>query len=137
MHKFICFLIDDDEDDREVFQITLHQIGESIEYITAKNGLEAIEMLSKDDSFLPDFIFLDLNMPLMNGHECLEEIKKIPKLKHIPVIVYSTSAHENDVKRAEKQGAAHFLKKPNSIHKLKEVLIKLFALKKLEFKIKL
>src|SRR5690348_12426970 len=91
-----CLLIDDDPDDREIFGIALEEVDKVCRYITTENGIEALELL-EDSTSIPDFIFLDLNMPLMDGKECLREIKKIPHLNRVPVIIYSTSSYEKDV----------------------------------------
>ena len=69
-----CLLVDDDEDDAEIFSIALNEANPDIKCLTAADGLEALEML-RDPSFIPDYIFLDLNMPLMTGKECLVEIR--------------------------------------------------------------
>jgi CheY-like chemotaxis protein len=67
---------------------------------------------------LPDFIFLDINMSKMDGWKCLNELKKDESLKHIPVIMYSTSSTEEEIKKAYQLGAVHFLKKPLHINTL-------------------
>ena len=74
-----CFLIDDDDDDRKIFGIALSKIDEGIEYRYAANGIEAIDHL-KATTKIPDYIFLDLNMPKMTGVECLIELKKFAHL---------------------------------------------------------
>jgi CheY-like chemotaxis protein len=121
-----CFLIDDDIDDREIFEMALKEIDDSHICITANNGIEAIEKLRNDVEFIPDFIFLDLNMPRMNGRQCLEEIKKIPHVRNVPVIIYSTSSEQRDMEETQKMGAAHFLTKPPSINTLSATLSQFF-----------
>ena len=72
---------------------------------------------------LPDYIFLDINMPRMNGRECLAELKKDIRLKNIPVIIYSTSTHSEDVELSIQLGAAYYLSKSSDIHQLPEQII--------------
>jgi CheY-like chemotaxis protein len=77
---------------------------------TAENGLEAIELLSKIDSpeHLPCFIILDINMPIMNGIEFLEIIKKDDMLKQIPVVVHTTSSNVEDYKTCKMLGISGY-----------------------------
>jgi CheY-like chemotaxis protein len=110
-----CFLIDDDADDQEIFAIALADLDPAIRCCTADNGPEALDKLKNDESFWPDFIFIDLNMPRMSGKQCLAEIKKIDRLRHVPVIVFSTSSASNDIRDTHQLGAAGFLTKPSSI----------------------
>jgi CheY-like chemotaxis protein len=65
----------------------------------ARDGQEALNKLQNDfvDKKLPDLILLDINLPKMNGHEVLEKLKKNDDLKHIPVIMLSTSSSEMDI----------------------------------------
>ncbi|PSL27500.1 response regulator [Chitinophaga ginsengisoli] len=113
--KIICFLIDDDHDDQEIFSLALNAIDEEIDCITANDGVDAINRLRRDRGFTPDFIFLDLNMLRMSGRECLKEIKKIPHLNDIPVIIYSTSSEQKDITETMLLGASDYIVKPPSI----------------------
>ena len=120
MKEKICFLIDDDEDDREIFQLALDQIR-GIKGVMSHNGKEALKMLD-DNSFTPDFIFLDLNMPLLSGKECLQEIRKIPRLHSVPVFIYTTSSRDDDKVEIEKLGATGFITKPSKLINLVRIL---------------
>ncbi|HXL57699.1 MAG TPA: response regulator [Chitinophagaceae bacterium] len=114
----LFFLADDDADDQELFKEALSEIDKSIRCLTASSGEEALNKLKTDLKQLPDYIFLDLNMPRMNGLECLVEIKKTNTLKHIPVIIYSTSSAEKDVEETRKLGADYFITKPPGFKEL-------------------
>lgn len=78
-------LADDDDDDRTLFKETIVEIGVNIELSTVKDGFQLMHALSEAE-WLPDVIFLDLNMPYKSGKECLTEIRANDKLKHIPII---------------------------------------------------
>jgi len=106
----IVFLIDDDADDREIFAEALAEEHPSVTYREAENGADAYEKL-KSGSIKPDLIFLDLNMPVMDGRTFLTQIKSNLELQHIPVIIYSTSSSESDKKFAQENRAALFLTK--------------------------
>lgn len=117
-----CFLIDDDIDDLEIFAIAIAEMGRPVTCTTANDGMDALEKLRQDETFTPDYIFLDLNMPRMNGKQCLVEIRKIERLTHTSVVMYSTSALQRDIDDTLQLGASHFLTKPTSISKLTETL---------------
>jgi CheY-like chemotaxis protein len=83
--------IDDSESDRKLFEKALLQIEPSIEFIGVETGYAALAYLNLGLGPKPDFIFLDVNMPGMSGLECLTEMKKHPKLSHIPIIMFTTA----------------------------------------------
>ena len=129
------FIADDDPDDQELFIDALHEINELFECVTATDGTEALETLSSH-LFVPDLIFLDLNMPKMDGRECLSEIKKDAFLKEIPVIIYSTSSEKKDIMDVMQSGASYYLQKPSRYEELSRALLKIifFDWKKLPAK---
>jgi len=105
-------LIDDDDDDIKLFVDSAREVDSNIECIIEKDGAAGLKYLKDGNSLLPDYIFLDLRMPKINGEKCLEEIKKTERLKGIPVFVYSTSTDEKDILNLEKGGAIMFISKP-------------------------
>jgi len=115
------FLIDDDEDDRELFQIALEATNTGVKYLSAQSGGEALDLLQKQ-AISPDYIFLDLNMPQMSGKECLTELKKKTQLAHIPVVIFSTSNDPRDITDTKKLGAEDFITKPSKISELTRIL---------------
>lgn len=121
--------VDDDQEDREFFCMAMLEIDHSAICLTANSGIEALAILKKQNP-LPDYIFLDINMPMMNGKQCLKELKSIPDLKEIPVIMYSTSTDTNEIKECYRLGAEDFLIKPNNYQKLVNDLTSIFAFSK-------
>ncbi|CAG5068807.1 DNA-binding transcriptional regulator NtrC [Dyadobacter sp. CECT 9623] len=119
-------LIDDDEDDQEIFLSALENVSNSVNCVTISNAVTALEKLSRRE-LETDLIFLDLNMPLMNGQEFLIELKNRQELRDIPVIILSTSSNVSTIQHSKQLGAADFIKKPDSfdelVHILKSVLI--------------
>lgn len=114
----IILVVDDDIDDLQFFSDALTEIDPTIQCVTAMNGIEALRQL--DTLFpRPDYIFLDLNMPKMNGKQCLRHLKNNPLFQSIPVIIYSTSRRPEDIAEANDLGAASFLVKPNKFQLLK------------------
>jgi CheY-like chemotaxis protein len=123
--------VDDDAEDKEFFVEALKEIDSSICCSTASNGLEALDYLTRKEE-LPTCIFLDINMPLMDGKTCLAEIKKETRLIGIPVVMYSTTSDTNQIRECYKLGAFDFLIKPNTLQKLSEDLTSIFAQMKRE-----
>lgn len=123
-----CFLIDDDLDDQEIFFMALQQFDEAIQCDFANDGAKAIEQLKAGDVNVPQCIFIDMNMPRMNGIDCLEQIKKIDHLKDVPICMFSTSADPTLVARTRELGAVDFLVKPADISVLSEMLGQFFKL---------
>lgn len=116
----LIFLVDDDLDDKELFADALNGIDENIRLDTALNGVDALEKLTNKAWLKPDYIFMDMNMPLMNGIECLKALKKTPFLADIKVIMYSTSSYFKDIEEAKNEGAFDYLVKPFSFPELCE-----------------
>ncbi|MHC0446458.1 response regulator [Flavobacterium sp. 3-218] len=114
------FLIDDDPDDREIFEESLAAEHPSVLYQQAENGAAAFEKLRSGSFAKPDLIFLDLNMPIMDGRAFLQQIKADPNFKDIPVIIYSTSSSEADKKFAQENHAAAFLTKQYSLSLIRQ-----------------
>ncbi len=123
--KRVFFIADDDQDDQDLFINALQQIDEYCVCNTAFDGEDALGKLSDSVLPLPDIIFLDLNMPKMNGKQCLAKIKGIENLKHIPVVIYSTSSDKNEIEETNRLGAAFFLQKPNRFNELCNALEKI------------
>jgi CheY-like chemotaxis protein len=106
-------LADDDKDDRLFFREALKKVTIPTRLTTIDDGQKLIDLLSKNKIQLPDVLFLDLNMPRKNGNECLTEIKRDKKLSQIPVIIYSTSLHDDVADVLYKNGAHYYVKKCN------------------------
>lgn len=109
---FTCFLIDDDVDDQEIFLSVMEDIAPSIHCVTAMNGQEAIKKLSCEE-VKPDVIFLDLNMPLMNGKQFLMARNEMDQLRHIPVIILTTTSDKPSIEETMELGAKDYITKPD------------------------
>lgn len=110
-------IIDDDQDDRFFFKEAIEGMLKSSVCLEASDCLDALNQLRNAEK-LPDFIFLDVNMPGKDGRECLKELKKDTKLKSIPVIMYSTTFSEKSIEDFRKLGSLHYLTKPTDMNKL-------------------
>ena len=75
--ELLFFCVDDDPDNQEIFISSLQDIDPDIKFVSIENGIKALQLIAKDEKFSPDFIFLDLNMPKINGKACLAELRKL------------------------------------------------------------
>lgn len=125
----IVLNVDDDQEDREFFCDALREIDPTIVCLVADSGLDALSVL-KAQAMLPDYIFLDINMPMMDGKQCLRALKSIPEFQDIPVIMYSTSTDTGEIRECYRLGADDFLIKPHSYEKLVNDLTSIFAFSK-------
>lgn len=116
--KKTFFIVDDDIDDQELFIEAVNEVDKTISCFSATDCEEALSLLKSGKVELPDMIFLDLNMPRLNGKQCLAELKRQANLRHIPVIIYSTSSEKKDIEETTMLGAAHFITKPNKFEEL-------------------
>jgi DNA-binding response OmpR family regulator len=89
-----------------------------------KRWNEALEAL-ENAIILPDYIFLDVNMPMLNGRECLVQIRGIKAYAAIPVIMYTTSTRVNDMNDFKALGAAEYIVKPNSFEEVYNYLTRI------------
>jgi CheY-like chemotaxis protein len=126
-NKRIFFIVDDDPDDQEIFINAIHSVEEFCVCNGAFNGEDAIRQLSELYVELPELIFLDLNMPKMDGKQCLAKIKALKKLQNIPVIIYSTSADKKEIAATYELGASFFLQKPNRFEELYKAVEKIIT----------
>jgi len=115
-------LADDDEDDRLFFTDAFSELKINTRVNTFNDGVELMNYLNKEGSLMPNVLFLDLNMPKKTGIECLIEIKANSKMSGIAIVIYSTSASEEDIEKTFVLGANIYIKKPDSFKKLKKIL---------------
>lgn len=111
-------VVDDDPDDIEFFKEAITEINNQAKCISAINGIEALKLLDNGEAH-PHCIFLDLNMPKMDGKQCLQLLKSSPVYQHIPVIIYSTSRRKEDIDQVMQIGATAFVNKPTTFIQLK------------------
>jgi CheY-like chemotaxis protein len=118
----IVVCIDDDTDDTDMFRECINRVDHSITCLTVNDGPSAISLLTKGE--LPDIIFIDVNMPVMNGKDVLAIIKSNYKLKSIPVVMYSGRFDLADAASLTSLGAHGFLQKQDSLPNLEKAIRK-------------
>ena len=128
VEKLFILIAEDDADDRFLFKTAFEEKGykDRIEFV--ENGIELwnfLERISEKEAIekkYPSFILLDLNMPKKDGREVLREIKQHPDFRKIPVVVFTTTNSENEVKRCYELGANTYVVKPVSFDSLLKVV---------------
>jgi CheY-like chemotaxis protein len=117
IHSII--LADDDRDDQFFFKEVFSGINPSVQVEIAEDGVELLHLLTHQ---VPDIIFLDLNIPVNNGLQCLKEIRNNPAFQHVPVVILSSYSRPNTIKTAYNLGANLFFIKPFKFTDLKAAL---------------
>ena len=126
--KLFILIAEDDADDRFLFKTAFEEKGYNDQIEFVENGIELWKFLQNiadkqvDLRMYPSFILLDLNMPKKDGREVLREIKQHPEFKKIPVVVFTTTNSENEVKRCYELGANTYVVKPVSFDSLLKVV---------------
>ncbi|MGZ5245543.1 MAG: response regulator [Flavitalea sp.] len=128
MQKLFILIAEDDADDRFLLQTVFDERGYADKLEFVENGVELLDYLnqktgsSNGDTEFPSFILLDLNMPKKDGREALKEIKQHPIYKKIPVIVFTTTKSEHEIRRCYELGANTYVVKPVSFEALIRVI---------------
>ena len=128
MHNTIIYIIDDDLDDQDFLIEAIKDIDLSIQCYTAINGQEGLQKLETSLIPYPSLIFLDLNMPRVDGRKFLAAIKSHAQFKSIPVVIYTTSSDPGDREEMMKLGAMDYIVKQSDFALLKENVLTLFSL---------
>jgi CheY-like chemotaxis protein len=105
-------LIDDDVDDRALFREMIKNIDPGILLHEFKNGISFIRSVTSEMTLPPfDMIFMDINMPLKNGIECLRELRNDPRFNAVPIIVFTTSSNDKDIEASYTSKATLYIAK--------------------------
>jgi CheY-like chemotaxis protein len=115
--------VEDDGDDQDFFQEGLNKVSPDTICHLAKDADEARELLNKVH-IIPDYIFLDINMPGTDGITFLKEIKESENLKLIPIIIYTTTSTQTDALRCRRLGALDVITKPTTFQGVCNVIKK-------------
>jgi CheY-like chemotaxis protein len=122
MNTKIAYLIDDDPDEQDFFEEALKELNRGIQLIYGSDSRDAVKRL-KRGNFIPDFIFLDINMPRLNGWDCMIQIKNLEHLSNTPIAIYSTSLPHTVPPEAQRVvDKPEMIRKQSSISDLVKVL---------------
>ena len=115
---FEVLLVEDNPADVRLTVEAFKEANAPSHLIVARDGIEAVDNLTdrnRRKAQMPDMILLDLNLPRMDGREVLGHVKKTPGLRHIPVVVLTTSRADQDLLRSYELGANAFINKPADV----------------------
>jgi CheY-like chemotaxis protein len=124
MKTHTILIAEDDSDDEFLLRSVFSEMELAVKLDFVKDGQELLDYLSENET-LPSLVFLDLNMPKIGGREVLERMKKSESLNHLPVIIFSTSAAPDEIRKAYVSGASAYITKPASYDKLKYLIQRL------------
>lgn len=115
-------LVEDNELNREIAEEIIGETGVTVE--SAEDGREALEIFEKSDENYYDMILMDIQMPIMNGYEATEAIRKLPRkdATEIPIIAMTANAFTEDIQRSKNAGMNEHLTKPLDIEQLMKCL---------------
>jgi len=130
---YTLFYAEDDQDDIFLFQSVLNEMNIAHELVVASNGQELIDNLDNPPPS-PQLVFIDLNMPVKNGLESLEEIRASIEYGKVPIIILSTSSDEEAIERAKELGADMYIVKPTNYGQLRTFLQECLAIDWLNFR---
>jgi CheY-like chemotaxis protein len=129
MNNLLILIAEDDADDRYLLETAFAEKGYPDKIVFVENGVEVLSYLDTvyekahtDEKSLPGFILLDLNMPKKDGREVLKELKQHPVFKKIPVIIFTTTKNETEIRRCYEMGANSYVIKPISFDGLLKVV---------------
>jgi CheY-like chemotaxis protein len=120
------WLADDDPDDCAIFREVLEQLIPTASLTIISNGEQLTSLLTPSNK--PDILFLDINMPLKTGLECLVEIRAQRHFSRLPIVVFTSSVQEWDITKSYGFGATLYYSKPHSLVKLIEDMSDLFKM---------
>ena len=121
-------LADDDLDDQFLFKMAIEESDVNSNLLIFNNGKEIMDHLLNVNNDLPDVVFLDLNMPIKDGLQCLKEIRSTDRLKNLSVAIYSTSNSQRDIDRTFATGANVYIHKPSSFEGIKKAFKKVLEI---------
>jgi two-component system response regulator len=128
MPRSYILIAEDDADDRFLLETAFQECGFTDKLVFVENGIDLLKFLDEEknrngvDRKFPAFIILDLNMPKKDGREVLKELKENEEYKVIPVVIFTTTKNENEIRRCYELGANSYVVKPVNFEHLVKVI---------------
>ncbi|MEM6550667.1 MAG: response regulator [Planctomycetota bacterium] len=128
-HQPLVMIVEDDPDDQDLARIANQQLDQPYELLLVDDGVAALDHLERacsptpdPEARIPDLLLVDLAMPRMDGQTLLRFIRNHARLCHIPVVMFTTSTADRDVRACYELGCNSYIVKPMSIRSLKDIL---------------
>ncbi|MFL9838779.1 response regulator [Flavobacterium sp. ST-75] len=118
-NELTIFYTDDDQEDIDFFREIIDIIDTNVKVVTQRNGEELLHALNNPPP-TPYLVFLDINMPGMNGLETLRRVRESGKHKNLPVVMFSTSSDDITIQQSKDLGASFYVPKSGAFDKLKK-----------------
>jgi CheY-like chemotaxis protein len=115
-------LVDDNLNEHFFFKHALAQVARPVRFDALEGGVELVEHFKDEQNPLPDILFLDINMPLKNGKECLSLLRADERFDIVPIVMYSTSDAQRDIDETYALGADLYVRKPNGMDALRSMI---------------
>ena len=122
-----ALIAEDDDDDFEIFSTAIGEVSIAIVLSRAENGEVLMKKLNASE-VLPEILFLDIQMPCVNGRDCLRQIRSDKKFDALPVIMFSSSSDSQDIEHCFREGSNLYLQKPSSLQELILALERIFTI---------
>jgi chemotaxis family two-component system response regulator Rcp1 len=127
--KPTLLLVEDGAAEVQIVQRALRALGRDVLLNVVRDGQEAVEYLLGQGRFaggnhnsLPDLVLLDLHMPRLDGLEVLAQVRRHPETKLLPIVVWTTSCEQDDIRAAYAAGANSYIEKPHDYERLRAIL---------------
>ncbi len=120
-------IADDDNDDVELFRMALNGVAENAELHIVSDGEALLKNLHDTNVPNPDFLFLDLSMPILSGFDCLNQVRKNGDYDKVKIIILSDSVNVGEIDDAYDLGANYFITKPSDLNEFQNLLDFLFS----------
>lgn len=127
--KRILLLVEDSAADVQILERLLRDVGQGVALRVTRDGQEAMDYLLRQGPYatdpsvrFPDLVLLDLHLPRLTGLEVLKRVRALPELRHVPVVVWTTSQEEEDIRAVYLAGANSYIEKPRDYARYREVL---------------
>ncbi|RYJ42538.1 response regulator [Flavobacterium beibuense] len=118
-NELTVFYTDDDQEDIDFFREIIDIIDSNVKVVTQRNGEELLKALNNPPP-TPYLVFLDINMPGMNGLETLKRVRESDQHKNLPVVMFSTTSDDITIQQSKELGASFYVPKSGAFDKLKK-----------------
>jgi len=118
-NEFTIFYTDDDQEDLDFFREIIEMIDDELTVVTQRNGQQLLHALDNPPP-TPQIIFLDINLPGMNGFEILKKVRALGSHKELPVVMLSTSSDKAAIQQSMDLGASYYMTKSGAFDSLKK-----------------